>query len=469
MAASVNKRTTESKYVSVFADARPDVDVTFRDVLLQRPTNHYLVGVDNMSLCSSQMSMIEPQIGDQEALIRICRKPAPVAGLEVTLTTLLQQGGALLLQGMENADGSQMTLSQALAQHGQGLRATLDADLAPYETAILTQEIITTVQQLMHRLNEVADSINTAMHTPGLMPPVIVQGGVLDGFGYVPDVNADDEKLIEHLSFSLGHDGRISITGTKAFWSAFVIEIPAIQYQHGFYGTLKDEGSPLRRYMVVDPETGNLGFDTMLVERFPQFPPTTADPLELAQNTHALSGTDPRVLLLQRGASQSYYDSGNDGARALRMDGANAVAKEKIKVRLQANTFSTLDRRVAIEMGCSLPIKNSPMIDHQKETPDFVLGRWLYQPDTTIETAPAGTADRYTTALTNNVSYQKAADRVVYHELMPQQKIQTLRLMLFARVRAFDDLLERWSMRVIELPTNATDWWHARLHFVSKD
>ena len=151
------------------------------------------------------------------------------------------------------------------------------------------------------------------------------------------------------------------------------------------------------------------------------------------------------------------------------MDGANAVAKEKIKVRLQANTFSTLDRRVAIEMGCSLPIKNSPMIDHQKETPDFVLARWIYVPDTTIETGSGGAADRYATALTNNVSYQKASDRVIYHELMPQQKIQTLRLMLFARVRAFDDLLEQWSMRVIELPTNNTDWWHARLHFVSKD
>ena len=85
MAAAVNKRTTESKYVSVFADSRPDVDVTFRDVLLQRPTNHYLVGVDSMSLCSSQMSMIEPLTGDQEALIRIRRKVAPVAGVAVML------------------------------------------------------------------------------------------------------------------------------------------------------------------------------------------------------------------------------------------------------------------------------------------------------------------------------------------------------------------------------------------------
>ena len=35
-----------------------------------------------------------------------------------------------------------------------------------------------------------------------------------------------------------------------------------------------------------------------------------------------------------------------------------------------------LDRRVALEVGCSLPIKNSPMFDHGNEAPDFVLGRF---------------------------------------------------------------------------------------------
>ena len=189
----------------------------------------------------------------------------------------------------------------------------------------------------------------------------------------------------------------------------------------------------------------------------------------ILQSTYALSGAATRVLVVQRGYSESHYDSGNVGQKQLRMDGTTAVAKETITIRLQANTFSTLDRRISIEMGCSLPIKNSPMVDHQKETPDFVLGRWIYQADTTVETAPTGTSDRYRSALSNNITYQKAADRVVYHELMPQQKIQTLRLMLFARVRSFDDLLETWSMRVIQLPTNTTDWWHTRLHFVSKD
>ena len=72
--ANVNKRTTESKYVTCFADARPDVDITFRDVLLSRPTDHYLVGVDNFSLTSTGLSMIEPLRGDYANLLRIVRK-----------------------------------------------------------------------------------------------------------------------------------------------------------------------------------------------------------------------------------------------------------------------------------------------------------------------------------------------------------------------------------------------------------
>ena len=47
MAALINKRTTDSRYVSVFADSTPDVDITFMIPFLARPSDHYLVGVDN--------------------------------------------------------------------------------------------------------------------------------------------------------------------------------------------------------------------------------------------------------------------------------------------------------------------------------------------------------------------------------------------------------------------------------------
>ena len=73
---------SESKYVSCFADSKPDVDITFRDVLLTRPADHYLVGIDNFSLTNSTLSMIEPHIsGDYETFFRIVRN------LEILLQT----------------------------------------------------------------------------------------------------------------------------------------------------------------------------------------------------------------------------------------------------------------------------------------------------------------------------------------------------------------------------------------------
>ena len=72
-------------------------------------------------------------------------------------------------------------------------------------------------------------------------------------------------------------------------------------------------------------------------------------------------------------------------------------------------------------------------------------------------------------AMPSCIEYQGARDRITYHELMAQSKIQTLRVKLFARLRTFDEITEKWGMRVIELPSKPSDWWHARLHFISRD
>ena len=140
-----------------------------------------------------------------------------------------------------------------------------------------------------------------------------------------------------------------------------------------------------------------------------------------------------------------------------------------VTVETNASLFSTLERRVALELSCSLPIKNSPMIDHQRETPDFVLARWIWRTDGRVDSNGQGGSSRYSGVMPACIEYQGAQDRITYHELQAQAKIQTLRIKLFARVRFFNETDETWSMRVVELPTNNTDWWHSRLHFVSKD
>ena len=48
-----NKRTSESKFVSICADGSegsPDVDISFKEPLLTRPSDHYMVGVDNLTV-----------------------------------------------------------------------------------------------------------------------------------------------------------------------------------------------------------------------------------------------------------------------------------------------------------------------------------------------------------------------------------------------------------------------------------
>ena len=148
---------------------------------------------------------------------------------------------------------------------------------------------------------------------------------------------------------------------------------------------------------------------------------------------------------------------------------AYALSFQKVAVQLDQNVFLGMDRRVAIELGTSLPIKQSPIVNHQKQFPDFVIGRWMYRSDNQYLVNDLGGSSSYSTNAEATREYQGPRDRVVYHQLMPQNKVQTLRVKLFARVRDFDADAEVYSIRTIALPTETIDWWHARLHFVSKD
>ena len=97
------------------------------------------------------------------------------------------------------------------------------------------------------------------------------------------------------------------------------------------------------------------------------------------------------------------------------------------------NLLHTLDRRVTLEVGCSLPLKNSPMIDHGKESPDVVLGRYMFHRpyDINRQATDTGTTVSITDKSIGALQLQGPNDRIVYHALSPQQKIQQLRLKLW--------------------------------------
>ena len=431
--ASVNKRTTESKYVSCFTDSRPDVDITFRDVLLSRPTDHYLVGVDNFSLTSTSLSMIEPSIGDYEGLIRIVRNRTAdnyvgVAGTSVEI------------------DVNLLAANKDLATIRVG---------APWDFEVNSNEVFLSVQQLMHRLNELAEQVTLYMRGATNLPTNEQE------IGYAPGT-AQQEQIVKHLEFKLRSDGKVRIIGTRAFWANFSISVPNPQYQFGFYGERQatdDNPLRLRRYLSVHPITGAPTFNKIRVNNVKFANPATAD--ERAYNTRTIFGHDTKVLCTTFGLTAQETATVNSYA--------NAVSREEIVFKPQASIFSTLERRVALELGCSLPIKNSPMIDHQKESPDFVLGRWIWQVENSIAVNDSGNGREYQGSIPVCTQYQGPNDRITYHELQAQSKIQTVRMKLFARVRTFNVADESWGMRVVQLPTSSTDWWHTRLHFVSKD
>jgi len=449
--ASTHKKQSESKYVSCFADSRPDVDITFRDVLLSRPTDHYLVGVDNFSMTNTSLSMIEPQTGHYDALIRIVRNPN-----DTVKPRLLAVPATADLLDAELTQGGEATLPDLLYISDNG-----------YDLSIKSTEVILSMQQLMHRLGDLAADVNEYMNT----------GRAANTFefdGYQHQAGEDTE----HLKFSIATDGRITVRGTRAFWSCFSIEVPAVRNQFGFYGRVQQTDAVvpytrMRRFMSVHPDYGDVSYNKILVNRFAKPIPKRnvgetdiqleARRLAVRQyNSRTLAGQRPLCVVVR----STVVGAGNFN----RHPQAGGVEAHFIhEVKLGASVFSSLERRIALEVGCSLPIKNSPMVDHQRETPDFVIGRWIWRTDPRIESNEYGGSRRYQSNMPACTEYHGSQDRITYHELQAQSKIQTLRIKLFARLRTFDEVTEQWGMRVIELTTANTDWWHARLHFMSKD
>ena len=484
MAAAVNKRTSDSKYVTLLADSRPDVDITFTSPILDRSTSDYMVGVDNMTVCSTALSMIEPiDATNHTEILRVVRKPIAVSNpeqLNVAQQTAVANSGIPIYAGSTaNLREGNVTLEENLFN---GILYTVIK--TGLENAYISSgDVITSVGHLMDRLRGVASVVNTAMH-----------GGLaaVDATlaGYTPAADAPTEAEITHLEFRLSRSGKLVIEGTKAFWSMCAIEVPTVRNQFGlFSATKKNLDAPFyrftgRRFLTVNPgvtlahPAPTHSWSNMVTMR--EEANTVADGVgnvDAIRLTHIQAFTNEvntgRVL----GVQNVYHADGTitvlQGAPPAVdntfLNGDHVAAKLKVAVQLDQNVFLGMDRRVAVELGTSLPIKQSPIVDHQKQFPDFVIGRWIYRSDNQYLVNDKGGASSYSTNAEATREYQGPRDRVVYHQLMPQNKVQTLRVKLFARVRDFNADTEVYTIRTISLPTDAVDWWHARLHFVSKD
>ena len=425
-----NKRNTESKYVSVFADSRPDVDVTFSDELLSRPSDHFMVGVDNLTVSLNSLSMLDSEDG---YVIRFGAIRRPLVAAPPGQTQYYNHAYPDDQANLDdNYKASAVASVYAPGQAGKayGIRS----DGLPFYN----------VHQFLKALRDVANYFNQVIFKANIAS---TGGNHHVGFTYVQAGEPADSK---HLDFELRSDGKLEVIGSRVFWANFFISIEKPKYQRILDGTRVTAGE---KYIGLKPETGArydvgvrgvsaiVGDGFVFYEQGPEI-----------GGAHA-PWAGPNTVAHLRG--------GNNGDFSYR--------NEKLRMALLGNVWSTLDRRIALEMGCSLPLQNSPMIDHNEEAPDFALGRWMYNPRATQSLDTAGSNGSTEVMCPAVVEYQNSTDRVCYHTLRPQEKVQTIRLKLFVRIRAYNDLLDEFSMKTLACPTEKTDWWHTRLHFVSKD
>ncbi len=284
------------------------------------------------------------------------------------------------------------------------------------------------LQEVLSRFHSISQAVTNYINDYGLLNPNVNIGGPHYTAAYTIAPFPLPAGLT-HFQMFLSENGQLAIAGTRVFWANFVVEVPERRYQRIFFAADK-------QYVSLHPTTGAINAAPYTVvaghlQTNPFAPPPNAAGIT------AITAADQKTL------EHTYY--------------ANA------------NIMNSLDRRVTIEVSCSLPIKNSPMVDHGKESPDYAIARYLFHRRYSLETSDAAGSTRIATHDLGIKTLQGARDRVVFHHLRPQQKIQTLRLRLWARVRTYDAVSNKWNMKTIVCPMENSDFWHCRLHFVHRD
>jgi hypothetical protein len=278
-----------------------------------------------------------------------------------------------------------------------------------------------TILEILERCTEIATAVGTFIREEGIVQP----GGVGAALWTMPF--AAGAGNFEHFRVSVTTNGQLRFSGNRIFWANFTVEVPLEKYRSIVFSDIT------KRYISLHSGTGN----------------------EIAE---------PYTVNLPAGTLTAAIYAGNWNVVG---DPAKVNSLEYVG---SGNLLNTLDRRVTLEVGCSLPLKNSPLVDHGEEAPDFVIGRFMFhQPYSMMNSADSAiTVPQITVPHLGTLTVQGPRDRVVYHHLQPQQKIQVLRLKLWARVRTFSLTKKTWGMKTIVCPVNDMDYWHLRLHFVEK-
>ena len=476
-----NKRTSESKFVTIFndgSDGHTDVDISFREPLLSRPSDHFLVGVDNLTVNLNNLSMIEVNNSSDpdDFLFQIGRLSGET---DVTAAVLTAQ------EVIADNHILHAGTAQAAAHPAHDPMLVNESDyIFPDAYKFRVTNTMQNVQQLAYHLNSHFAFVNDTFVRLG------VQEALVHGGRTGAAVNAVAAKVIpkatgltdvdEHIRCDLTGDGRLRIRASRLFWSTHFILFNDPKYMYMFNGRRRqtstvvaggppavvqhfDESQYCYRidgqvlFGKSDVDTHRIVFAKSARGRFCSLrtmpvaaagPPAVVGWNTIAQNIALLSPA--YVAGAGTAVGQTYRNS-------------------IFTLIFGANILSTTDRRIALEMGCSLPIVNNPLVDHGKQAPDVVIGRWMFNPMVRIKTTVRGQEMTFEGMAPDVYELQNATDRVQYHSLMPQDKVHMLRVKMYARVRRYNPKSDRFDMITEVYPMKKADWWHTRLHFISKD
>ena len=402
-------QAADSRYVTVLSDSTNYSDITFKDAakgLLPRSSKNYEVGIDNFTLKLSSFSLLDPV------------KSVPVAN------AIAQYGNAkksvvfeflrVNAHGTNNpyAPGNQIAFPSNYQINGNNTEAIQRRD---YQVRTDEATLYHTVAELYQAVKNACEAVSKTYVAP------------------YSAATADQRKVEAHINTA----GIIMIEAPLYFWHWYMIHIPNKQYQHLFLGDLFNPHID-QRLIIINADTKVL---VPLEHPAVVFAGNNAAIVPQAINNVALFNVAP-------GAGQ-----------------APAGAFERFGFKFRGSLFG-FDRRIAVEIGSSLPLTQSALIEDNKESSDFILGRFMYQ--TSLKhTMNDESADGITVNTMNNnvIEFQNGTQRIMYHRLQPQNKIATMRIRLFARVRTYDETSNDYQLTNIRLPTVFGDWWHIRLHF----
>ena len=389
-----SQKKQSDKYVSAFVTGESTVDMSFRSPILPKSSDHFKVGIDELTVNLGNLSMLEYDAAN-DVLFRVLRRGDNTGDQD---------------EDFQMIDGPQ---------------GSLDVWRNAFEFKI--NRPFLTILEILERCKQVASAVGTFINQEGFVQP----GG---GNVWTAALAAPAAEH-EHFRISITSNGQIQFSGNKYFWANFAIEVPLAKYRQILFKDIA------QRYISIHPATGAL----------------------IAQ-PYVAAG----ALQLQSAILNPVFDGAND------IGAGDLGTVTAIQYVGDGNLLSTLDRRITLEVGCSLPIKNSPLVDHGEEAPDFVLGRYMFhQPysmsaKATIDPNFESGGPTITVPHLGTITVQGPRDRIVYHHLQPQQKIQVLRLKLWARVRTYNAIANTWGMKTIVCPVDDMDYWHLRLHFTEK-